>query len=606
MLSQFFNETWGGATVFKIRQFCLENIHEYINLLEMIYVCLCLGFKGQYGTEPNGDTLLDRIKRETYQAIIDYRGDKLNLPLSPHGVSNYQGTVTLKKEGSLKWLISTCLGLLLAAYLSMSVFMSIESAPVFSNLDQATVPAFYTKEGYNSVYKKQAGNSLDQVANQAWVLGSNYHADYSESDLSKYQAQMDNLYWTDYMNAWDNALSQINVAPFQNLQQAIDVLTTLTERNSPLVGIITVVEKNSNYGTALTQEAGSAGLPTSSSSSGVNSYVQNATDNIVTNHYLPLTALVSGVQTAPIQNVVASLAALQQYLSGIENSSNPGLSAYNAATAIFAGQADKSLTTLSAEASQAPMPLSRWLNQIVNNSYAVIFSTANQYLSGQRQSQVYSFYQQSLQGRFPLTNSGSEVTIQDFSNFFKPGGVEDSFVKKYLSPFLTADSFGHSQWNNVNNIPFSTNNAIPGEITAAANIRNTFFGGSNGALNFTISPGNTSSGKVIFSYDGKTLTIDGDGEPGVAMMWPPQNTDGTVSLTYHRIFTSDETSNYFGPWGLFHLLQGSSLVRSKYGSQYQVTTTYNGLSVTFTLSANSVQNPFDLRLLRNYSCPANF
>lgn len=134
LLAQYFNETWGGATVFKIRQFCLENIHEYIDLLEMIYICLCLGFKGQYGTEPNGDTLLDRIKRETYQAIADYRGDKLNLPLSPHGASDYQGAVTLKKERSLKWLAASCVAILVIAYVSMSAFISIESAPVYDKI----------------------------------------------------------------------------------------------------------------------------------------------------------------------------------------------------------------------------------------------------------------------------------------------------------------------------------------------------------------------------------------------------------------------------------------------------------------------------------------
>lgn len=483
--------------------------------------------------------------------------------------------------------------------------MNSDSTEVFSNLDQATVPMFYSKNGYNSIYKKQAADSLNAVTNQAWVLGPNYHANYTSSELSQYQGDMDSLYWTDYMNAWDNALSQINIAPFQNLQQAIDVLTTLTERNSPITSILTVVEKNSDYGTAINQDMSSAGVSTTASTNG---YIQSATNNIVTNHYLPLTSLLtpSGSQGAPVQSVLASLSALQQYLSSIQNSSNPGLSAYNAATAIFAGQADKSLTTLATEASQAPAPMSRWLNQIVNNAYSVIFSTANQYLSSQWQSQVSSFYQQALQGRFPFTESSSEVTIQDFTNFFKPGGVEDSFVKKYLSPFLTSDSFGHSQWNNVNNIPFSTNNAITNEITAAANIRNTFFGGSNGELNFTISPGTTSAGKVIFAYDGKSLTIDGDGEPGVAMMWPPQNTDGTISLTFHRYFASDETTNYFGPWGLFHLLQGSSLVRSHYGSQYQVTTTYDGMTVNYTLSANSVENPFDLRLLRGYSCPSSF
>ena len=487
--------------------------------------------------------------------------------------------------------------------------MSADSTEVFNNLNQATVPAFFTKQGYDSIYEKQASDSLDQVAHQSWVLGSDYHVNYSDSDLKKYQAQMNSLYWTDYINVWDNALSQVNVASFQNLQQEIDVLSTLTQKDSPIVSILQVVKDNSDYGNVVSSDMSGAGFSGKGSrgASLASHYASDATDNIVTNHYLPLIGLLQkSSQGEPIQNVITSLVALQQYLQGIANSSNPGLSAYTAATQIFAGQADKSLTTLAAEAAQAPMPLSRWLNQIVNNSYAVIFASANQYLSTQWQSQVYSYYHQALSGRFPFSNSSSEVTIQDFTNFFKPGGVEDSFVKKYLSPFLTADSFGHTEWSSVNNIPFSSNLAIPQEVSAASIVRNTFFGSANGSLNFTISPVN-SSGKVIIAYDGKSLTVDGDdGGPGVAMMWPPQNTDGSISVTYHRVFMSDETQNFFGPWGIFHLLQASHLVRSKYGSQYQVTTKYDGMKVTFNLSANSVANPFDLKLLQHYSCPQSF
>lgn len=138
LLSQFFNETWGGKTVFKIRQFCLENLHEYIDLLEMIYLCLCLGFRGQYGTEANGEVMLDRVKRETYQAILEYRGDRLNLPLSPQGISEYQGTVTLKKTRSIKWMIMGCLAVLTIAYTSMSIFISLESQPVYEKVMSLT------------------------------------------------------------------------------------------------------------------------------------------------------------------------------------------------------------------------------------------------------------------------------------------------------------------------------------------------------------------------------------------------------------------------------------------------------------------------------------
>ncbi len=131
LLSRFFNETWGGATVFKIRQFCLENLQDYIDLLELIYLVLCLGFKGQFGTLENGDMQLDRLKRETYQVIVNMRGDRVNVPLSPHGISDYDGKITLKQSQSIWWVIGVCLGVLMMAYVAMSVFLSIESAPVY-------------------------------------------------------------------------------------------------------------------------------------------------------------------------------------------------------------------------------------------------------------------------------------------------------------------------------------------------------------------------------------------------------------------------------------------------------------------------------------------
>lgn len=127
LLSQFFNETWGGSTAFKIRQFCIENIQEYIELLEMLYVCLCLGFKGQYGNMQDGDAKLERLKRETYQLIVGFRGDRSNLPLSPHGSSRMQGKITVKKRGFFVSLLASCLAVLLVSYISMSIYVSHES-----------------------------------------------------------------------------------------------------------------------------------------------------------------------------------------------------------------------------------------------------------------------------------------------------------------------------------------------------------------------------------------------------------------------------------------------------------------------------------------------
>ena len=130
LLSDFFNETWGGETFFKIRQFCIENLHEYIQLLELIYICMCLGFRGKFAIMSDGDIQLDRVKRETYQIIREFRGESFNQPLSPHWQSTYSGKKTLKQYQSVWIALGLSLAVLLVSYTGLSLFLSSSSAPV--------------------------------------------------------------------------------------------------------------------------------------------------------------------------------------------------------------------------------------------------------------------------------------------------------------------------------------------------------------------------------------------------------------------------------------------------------------------------------------------
>lgn len=466
--------------------------------------------------------------------------------------------------------------------------LNADASEVFANLNNATVPIFYTDEGYHDIYLAEAREYLDNTAQESWVFGSDYQAHYSASDLDNFREQMDMLYWQDYLDAWNNALAQINLTSFADLQTELNILTVLTSKHSPFNHLLNSIKDNTNFDhPALHPDA----------------------TNIVTNQFSPLTALVvaSGDQGAPLQNIQSNFVALQQYLSGLANSSNPGLSSYNAAVQIFQGQADHSITALQTLAAQMPQPMSRWLNQVVANTYAAIFAQANAYLSTQWQANVASFYQQALAGRYPFVKNNNDATVQDFANFFKPGGVEDSFVKKYLAPFITMDSFGHVNWVSVNNVALSNNLAVINEIAEANQIRNTFFGSSNGALNFTLAPQSLEGPhKFLLNYDGRSVINDGDVRAGTTFVWPPANTDGTVSITYTRMLSSDVTQNYLGPWGLFKLLEQSNLLKAKYGSSYTVVFRDQGMSATFILSASSVNNPFDLRMLRDYHCPDKF
>lgn len=483
--------------------------------------------------------------------------------------------------------------------------LNADATEVFLNLNHATVPLFYTREGYEKIYKAQAKKYLEDTENASWVFGDNEETHYSSEDLDNFRSQMDALYWQDYLDAWNNALSEVNLASFSDLQTEMSVLTLLTSKNSPFNHLLKNIEANTDFNNEALSESDHL-FSNNKTVQTASNYANQNNGNIVSNQFAPLISLINAPASQPtqLQNIQTNLTALQQYLSGLANSSNPGLSAYNASVAIFQGQADRSITALATIATQMPQPMSRWLNQIVANTYAAIFASADNYIMSEWQANVASFYQQALAGRYPFVRSQSEVTIQDFSNFFKPGGVEDSFVKKYLAPFITTDSFGHVEWVSVNNVSLSNDLALINEISEANQIRNTFFGSASGALNFTLTPQSLSGAhKFTFNYDGKSVDDSGKSSTGVGFVWPPANTDGTVSMTYTRLLLSNVTKTYPGPWGLFRALEGANLVKSKYGSSYNVNFDNDDMSAGFLLSASSVNNPFDIRILRNYSCP---
>jgi type VI secretion system protein ImpL len=482
--------------------------------------------------------------------------------------------------------------------------LNADASQVFANLNNATVPVFYTHNGYEKIYEAQAKSYLKDTTNESWVFGPDYQTHYSSSDLDNFQSQMDALYWQDYLDAWNNALTQVNLTSFADLQTEMNILALLTSKNSPFVSLLKNIQANTNFDNAAIT-AGSSLFGKNKLAQTANSFNNQNAGNLVNNQFAPLTSLVNAPAGQPtqLQNIQGNLTALQQYLSGLANSSNPGLSAYNAAVQIFQGQADRSITALATIAAQIPQPMARWLNQIVSNTYTAIFAEANTYVMSQWQANIASFYQQALAGRYPFVKSANEATIQDFTNFFKPGGVEDSFVKKYLAPFITTDNFGHAAWASAANVTLSTNSALINEINAANQIRTTFFGSSNGALNFTLTPVNlTGPHKFIFSYDGKSVTNSGHAGVGIGFIWPPANTDGTITITYIRLLLSDVTETYTGPWALFRILEQASLVKSKNASSYTVTFHNDGMSASFILSASSVNNPFDIRMLRNYRC----
>ena len=74
MLVTLHRETWGGEKFFDMLQKISGDPGRHIDLMELQYVCLTLGFAGKYGNVDRGHTRLAEIQSDLYRRIREYRG----------------------------------------------------------------------------------------------------------------------------------------------------------------------------------------------------------------------------------------------------------------------------------------------------------------------------------------------------------------------------------------------------------------------------------------------------------------------------------------------------------------------------------------------------
>jgi len=82
LLTRFHNETWGGEKVYGILQRLEAEPKNYVELLEFIYLCFCLGFEGRYKVLANGREEFDKILNRLYETLRQLRDEEPNLIVS--------------------------------------------------------------------------------------------------------------------------------------------------------------------------------------------------------------------------------------------------------------------------------------------------------------------------------------------------------------------------------------------------------------------------------------------------------------------------------------------------------------------------------------------
>ncbi len=140
LLSTFHKEVSGGERFFQLLKKFGQNTSRYIDILELMYLCLALGFQGRYRIVSGSKDKLAQVREWLYQLIRKQRSND-DPDLSPH----WQG-VTNKRSPLMRfvptWVFGTASVALLALLFAALLFhLNRLSDPVFKRVYAIKAPA---------------------------------------------------------------------------------------------------------------------------------------------------------------------------------------------------------------------------------------------------------------------------------------------------------------------------------------------------------------------------------------------------------------------------------------------------------------------------------
>ena len=133
LLSIFHGETWGGEKFFLLLERLEKEPMKNLDILELMYIILSLGFQGKYRVIDNGRGEVENLREDLYRQLRSLKNDfNKELSVNWKGITDRRGALIRYVP---LWVVGALSGvILLAMYASFSYMLDQTSAPVLAEI----------------------------------------------------------------------------------------------------------------------------------------------------------------------------------------------------------------------------------------------------------------------------------------------------------------------------------------------------------------------------------------------------------------------------------------------------------------------------------------
>ena len=263
-----------------------------------------------------------------------------------------------------------------------------------------------------------------------------------------------------------------------------------------------------------------------------------------------------------------------------------------------------------AEAGRVPEPLRSMMTRLSAAGATQVQREVRDNIGQALRSDLWEFCNKATGQRYPFSRSAQqEVTQEDFATLFSSGGKFDEFFQKHLAQAVdtsTRPAWSFRKQGDATVAQFSS--ALP-QFQRAAGIRDAFFrsGGKVPGMTITFNPSEIDTSIKVF-----TLDVDGQvvrnihGPPRPATIkWPGSGGTMQVRLSIDPPAASGTSAQtYSGMWALFRAFDGARIESTAQPEKFIVTFNVEGRKASFEVTTSSVVNPFRMREIEQFQCPA--